>query len=150
MITIGFTGTKEGLTEKQKDTLISFIACEVELNNNEIIGRHGDCIGADATFNSICEALGVSVIIHPGKNKFGQSPTRAHCGKNKKETIILEEKEYLVRDDDITKECTFLVACPKEKKEQLRSGTWTTVRRARKRNKPVVLIFNDGSINDGR
>lgn len=151
MLTIGFTGTKEGLSYKQKDTLISFIAFEVQLSGDGgVVGRHGDCIGADATFDSICEALNVPVIIHPGKSKNGGNPFRAFCGTNRPSTLILEEKDYLVRNDDIVKECTFLTVCPKEKEEQIRSGTWTTVRRARKRNRPVVFIFPDGSIEDGR
>jgi hypothetical protein len=38
------------------------------------------------------------------------------------------------------------VACPRTDQEQRRSGTWATVRYARKVGKPVLIIGRDGKI----
>ena len=37
-----------------------------------------------------------------------------------------------------------LIATPKEKEEQLRSGTWATIRYAKKTKKIVFLVYPDG------
>jgi hypothetical protein len=49
---------------------------------------------------------------------------------------------------DIVVESELLIATPKEVKEQLRSGTWATVRRARKVGIPIILITPDGGTID--
>lgn len=39
-----------------------------------------------------------------------------------------------------------MIATPSSKEEELRSGTWSTVRYARKLRRPVTLIYPDGSV----
>ena len=64
-----------------------------------------------------------------------------HSGK-----VAVERKPYLDRNKDIVLETQTLVATPAETTEQLRSGTWSTVRYARKLKRPAVLILPDGTI----
>lgn len=40
-------------------------------------------------------------------------------------------------------------AAPKDFKEELRSGTWATIRYAVKQQKRVIIIFPDGSTGEG-
>ena len=54
------------------------------------------------------------------------------------------EKRYLERNRDIVDACDILIACPRTLKEELRSGTWATVRYARKVGKPVAILWNNG------
>ena len=50
-------------------------------------------------------------------------------------------KPYLKRNEDIVNKCDVLIACPIDKnKEILRSGTWATIRKARKLNKTIYLL----------
>lgn len=142
---IGFTGTKDGLTQAQHDALFR-VFFEIFAAEQDLVCRHGDCIGADASFDALCATFNLPVVIHPGYNSFGDSPTRAYCGKDRQNVRVLHTKPYLDRDDDIAAECGLLIACPKEKTEQLRSGTWATVRRAIKRKKPVVVVYPDGEV----
>ena len=44
-------------------------------------------------------------------------------------------------------ETDMLVACPKGP-EEVRSGTWSTVRFARKRGKRIVIIMPDGTVTE--
>jgi hypothetical protein len=37
-----------------------------------------------------------------------------------------------------------VIACPFERTEQQRSGTWATVRMARKAGKPLVIVYPQG------
>jgi len=136
---IGFTGTQEGMTPMQLLKVAQFIA------NNEINEAHsGDCIGADKEFHEL--------ITLANKNKefplirtFGHIPVydskRAFC----KYHFQHVPKPYLERNHDIVDSCDYLIATPKEKEEQLRSGTWATIRYARKNNHAGIIIFPDGT-----
>lgn len=42
-----------------------------------------------------------------------------------------------------------LLAMPAGMEEELRSGTWATIRHARKRRKPIVFFWPDGSVTEG-
>lgn len=103
----------------------------------DTILHHGDCIGADAEAHEIAFERHFGIVIHPPENhsKRAWKP----IGE------IRPRKPYLARNRDIVLETDFLVACPFEMKEQLRSGTWSTVRYAKKLAKPVIIIYLDGS-----
>jgi len=52
---------------------------------------------------------------------------------------------YLKRDDALVEYCTTLAAFPPSGEEYLRSGTWATVRRARKARRFIMVFPLDGS-----
>lgn len=127
---IGFTGTRKGMTNHQVESLI------VMLKKNWHDGsefHHGDCIGADFEANMIAIKHGYNIIIHPPINE----KLRAFCSGD----IILEPKDYLTRNKDIVNMCDILIACPATFKEELRSGTWSTIRYAMKMNKYVRTLL---------
>lgn len=135
---IGFTGTQKGCTEQQIQWL------ESSLVHPSITGfHHGDCIGADADAHHIAYISGLPITIHPPINR----SKRAYCARSEaKNVIILEPKEYITRNHDIVDACTCLFACPYEFYEQLRSGTWATIRYATRLGKRLWIIFPDGSV----
>lgn len=53
--------------------------------------------------------------------------------------------DFLDRDDAMVEEGDILVAFPFSRKEQMRSGTWATVRRARKIEMPIYFTPLDGT-----
>jgi hypothetical protein len=53
----------------------------------------------------------------------------------------------LDRNQAIANEIDMLVATPQESEEVNRSGTWATIRRTRKQEKPVLIINPDGSLD---
>ena len=57
-------------------------------------------------------------------------------------TIVKEPQPYLQRNHNIVNECDMLVAFPSTSNEVLRSGTWSTIRYAKKAKKPVEIINN--------
>lgn len=131
---IGFTGTKKGMTNIQKDRVLGILAYH---RPPEV--HHGDCVGADAQFHDIVRKFdqGIKIVVHPPEFLM----YRAFC----KGDVILPVKPYLKRDDDIVGACGFLIATPKEGFEVLRSGTWATIRRARDKRKHVTIIYPDGT-----
>jgi len=124
---IGFTGTRRGMTQKQKDELYNFL-CQYKGG----VFHHGDCVGADLEAHSIASKLGFKIVIHPPRNP----EKRAFC-----EGVVLEGKNYLERNRDIVEACDILVAVPKENQEVLRSGTWASIRYAKKVGKLVKIIY---------
>lgn len=136
---IGFTGTQKGMTDKQLGELTRWLQ---QLHNRGYrTFHHGDCVGADEEAHDIAVALGYNIVIHPPNMVVKQ----AFCYQNSPvETqvriTVLEPKPYLERNHDIVDTCAEMVACPAEITEQVRSGTWATVRYARKRKKPLIIL----------
>lgn len=143
MTTIGFSGTRLGMTNKQ------FVMCRAIIsslvNQGVTTARHGVCKGADAHFHKLCkEALGTKLYIigHPGVREDGKCYTRAFVNCD----LLLPEKPFIKRDRDIVDESNVMLFTPNQVQEVLRSGTWTTIRYARKVNKPRYIIFPDATI----
>ena len=134
---IGFTGTQNGLTDKQKKVLYNLIEPWPYASYH-----HGDCIGADKQFHTLVHKLSHDtisrIVIHPPINP----SKRAWCTGGH----VLQPKPYLTRDRDIVNNCDWLIACPSEDYEKIRSGTWFTVRYARKQTKNITIIFPSGRI----
>ena len=126
---IGFTGSRNGITNEQRESIIQFLD---KNKDTEFEAHHGDCIGADTDFHNICSKYEkCKIYIHlPNINTM-----RSYC----KSDNIFQPKPYITRNHDIVDSCDVLLACPSEKTEQLRSGTWATIRYARKINKPVLI-----------
>lgn len=132
---IGFTGSSEGMTEEQAKALWAWLGLlkqELKTDQEEMEFHHGDCIGADSDAHDLARILKYKTVAHPPINE----SKRAF----KKADVILKEKKYLDRNQDIAEVCDVLLATPKEAKEILRSGTWSTVRRARKLHKEVIIL----------
>lgn len=55
-------------------------------------------------------------------------------------------KPYLVRNRDIVEETELLIAAPAKAVEHLQSGTWSTVRYARRFGRPISIIRPDGTV----
>jgi hypothetical protein len=124
---VGFTGTQIGMTTYQ--------ACYVEhllKQLNATRGIHGDCIGADAMFDKICKNLSIEVEIYPPSNP----KKRAFCDAD----VFNPEDDYLTRNRKIVDASDVIIATPKSSEEELRSGTWATIRYARKKGKKVYII----------
>jgi hypothetical protein len=126
---IGFTGTKEGMSQHQKE---QFVLKMYGLNPTEF--RHGDCVGADAEAHDMMREFfpDVPIIVHPPRLE----KHRAFM----KGDVILKVDDYLPRDRTIVDSVEFMIATPKTDKEQLRSGTWTTIRYTRKMGKSLIIL----------
>lgn len=132
---IGFTGSSTKITIRQSCVLLSILT---ELNPSVL--HHGDCIMGDKLAHMLVRKHFPTchIVIHPPSDP----SKRAYCQGDE----MRQEKYYLDRDTDIARECEVLVAAPKEAKEVVRSGTWATVRRARRFFKPIIYVMFDGMI----
>jgi len=137
---IGFTGTREGLTPLQMENLRKVLKSLIQHGLTEL--HHGDCVGADKAVDTLAQELGLKRVIHPPDS----ITLRAFCQGE----VVLPPKPYLQRNQDIVRARRILVACPKELTEQQRSGTWSTVRFARKVGVRTLLLFPDGTVREYR
>ncbi len=136
MIHIGFTGTRKGITFLQRHRLNGMLwrAGSPEFH-------HGCCDGADAEAHAIAYDAGCRIHGHPPTN-----PAYRADLTFRETDIVYPAKPYLVRNHDIVDATQTLIAAPAEHTEQLRSGTWSTIRYARKRRKHTIIVYPDGSI----
>jgi len=128
---IGFTGTRKGMTNYQKNEVNKILLMN-SLNGDQLIFHHGGCDGADDEFHLIACKYG-QVIVHPGDTKQGK--------KYYDNYITKLVKPYLERNKDIVNESDLLIACPKSFKEEMRSGTWATIRYAKKIGKNIMIVY---------
>lgn len=131
---IGFTGTRTGMNRYQIKQFENFF-----LPRKHLISEfhHGDCVGADEDAHYLLKMMEytkhIKIIIHPPVKR----TTRAFC---KGTFLLCEEKEYIERTHDIVDSCTLLLAAPKSDIEEIRSGTWATVRYARSIGRDVLIL----------
>ncbi len=129
---VGSTGTRHSMSALQYDTF------KIELHRlgaTEL--HHGDCQGSDEQAHEIGRSLGLYIVGHPPKAK----GLRAYCVCDE----TREPKEFLVRNRAIVLSTQILIATPAGP-ETLRSGTWSTIRFARRQSLPRIVIALNGTI----
>jgi hypothetical protein len=118
-VSIGFTGTRSGMTQKQIEVLRQYlIMFRVEYG---LEFRHGVAEGADLQ----AAALAVGVGYVEEKFPAGDDP----LGRNR----VIVDGSHL------------MFATPHQHKEVLRSGTWATIRYTNKTHTPGITIWPDGN-----
>lgn len=128
----GFTGTRRGMTGDQAATVAGLLV-------NAVVLHHGCCIGADEQAHHLAEQHGVWTVGHPPVDPTFQAVL--FCDE------MREPTSYLERDANIVAEVGILVAAPGEFTEQIRSGTWATIRRARHLAVRRFIILPDGTVD---
>jgi hypothetical protein len=122
----GFTGTREGMTARQKSALLHVLDPGDRL-------AHGDCIGADNDAEFIARKLQCATVALPGPIPALRAYTPS--------TVVHEPRAFMVRNRLIVDESDILIAAPRTlQEEQQGSGTWATIRYARKVGKPVIIL----------
>lgn len=137
---IGFTGTQRGMTEKQKQELSQWL--NILHKGGMTHFHHGDCVGADAEAHEIAYTLGYNISLHSPsdeKKRAFSGFTENRYGLYMRVTVW-PAKPYLERNHDIVDACEEMIACPGEPDEVLRSGTWATIRYARKMGVRLIII----------
>ena len=119
---VGVTATRWGVDERRLDTF-KYIIEKLGITHFDF----GMCVGGDTQAYKIVRSLDKTVWVkgHPPIEQ-GQFFSNVDCDD------IAKPKDYLSRDRDIVDESEVMIAMPKENTEKRRSGTWYTVRYAKK------------------
>lgn len=128
---LGMTASRVGMTDTQKYWFKILLARGNELHT-------GDCKGGDTDGFHIAIGEGLSTVAHPC-NLRSQRAFNPHG-------FTHQELHPLDRNKNIVDWSEEMIACPNGDEEMLRSGTWATVRYARKVGKPLYVIGPHGAI----
>jgi hypothetical protein len=138
---LGFTGTREGMTIRQKYT-VRFM---LEVTHPHEV-HHGDCLGSDAECNVIAVNLDLFVVTHPPLLNTYRAFTKHKLG------VDYAPADYKVRDRAIVNETDFLLATPNVAwqkgsmwYDRGRGGTLYTVKYAIERGVNTMVVWTDGS-----
>ena len=130
-LAIGFTGSRTALIIPQNIWVTKRLK---ELYESDVEFHHGDCIGKDESVHRLAKNLGYKIVIHPPKNNV----LRAYC----KGDEWRDPLPYIERNHEIVDETTVLLAIP-DVPEVMRSGTWATIRYARKLKRKIIVWGSD-------
>lgn len=127
---IGFTGTRWGMTDAQKETVKCLLRAAMPCTLH-----HGDCIGSDSDAHVIARNLNAKIVIHP--------PFNTNLRAYEESDDIREPRGYLARDRDIVLSSSVVIATPYNVQET-RGGTWYTITFAKEMEKPVIIVWPNG------
>lgn len=151
MASIGFTGTRCGMSVRQQHALRELLDDTLGLFGFH--AHHGCCIGADAEFHEECRIPRggpVTIVGHPGPEwPDGKTCADVECDE------MRPRRPYFVRDQDIVDAVQIMIAAPLQNESQRRGGTWATIRMAMKAHRAgklreLYVIGRDGSLLDWR
>lgn len=133
---IGFTGSRYGMTPEQRDWVREFLG-----QNAYETFHHGGCVGADEQAHRMAKAAHMTIVVHPGTVS---ELMRGDCPDADQ---VLPATATLIRNRDIVEASDCIIACPNTWREAMRgSGTWATIRYARKLEKSRFVVFPNGRI----
>lgn len=138
LVKVGFTGTRNGMTDAQVSSVVDTLILLAGSGLKE--AHHGDCVGADEEFHVAVRTIdgGVKIVGHPPIN----SSLRARCDFDEERP----PQAYLVRNMDIVSDATAMITAPSGPGGK--GGTWFTINRARLIGRPLRIVWPDGSFND--
>jgi hypothetical protein len=141
-LSIGFTGTRHGMTVEQLRTL-EWLLDELARTEPVFAAHHGDCVGADAQFHDLLADLTgdhtIHIVVHPGP-AYDTARQAGRVGHERRDPL-----PHLMRNHNIVTESTVVIAAPRELDEQ-RGGTWATIRMARRAGKPLAIVHPRGRV----
>ena len=133
---VSFTGTRSGMSAWQKQQLEKFF---LDHRGEISVFVHGACMGADEEAHAIARKVfgkSLYIAILPSTAKTRVDGLDAQ--------FVGARKLPLERDKDIVNlGADLLIATPKEMHEFPRSGTWATVRYARKKKVRVEILWRE-------
>ena len=135
-ISIGFTGTRRGMSKSQSLRVFSIINGGKDSISE---AHHGCCIGGDAEFHEMCQILGVGIHGHPPIDKKFMAELTGY--KN-----LAESNDYLTRDRHVVKSSSLLISAPYTMAPIPHSGTWYTTNYAEKKKKHIIIVYPNGSL----
>lgn len=136
MSKIGFTGTRQGMTDAQKVT----VAVRIEGHSHL---HHGGAIGADTQVHALSDRRVGHVTVH-----LASESRRRWFATGFEGVTVLDPLPPLVRNRNIVLATDRLIAAPAGFAEEQRSGTWATVRYARKIGRPITIVWPDGTASE--
>ena len=137
---LGFTGTRKGLTPPQMEAVVKWFNSTGDVFTGFL---HGCAIGADAWMAKFIRNQDRYIPLYAYPCNISDQTSHDAI---KISDSVYEAEPPLKRNRTIVDYCNTLLACPADMQEEQRSGTWATIRYARKSGKPIVIVWPDGTL----
>lgn len=144
---IGFTGTRHA--KEVSDEALRALRVQLQSLNRDLsepaVFHHGLCVGADEQAHLLVRKHFPEWEIegHPPEDpKYEASHLRDDCN------VLHPERPYLARNRNIVHSSYIVFALPRHYIEEQRSGTWSTVRFARTRQRTIIIVYPDGVVRE--
>lgn len=145
MTVVGFTGTRDGCSNRQLAWLVRALGPENYAPGTLTI-HHGACVGADAAVHAQAVEYGHHVEVWPPTKR---NYLAVECVSPHPLVTVHPAKPYLDRDREIDRAAEVLVALPKQNEQPDRlywGGTWYTVDFMERLLKPVTIVYPNGAV----
>jgi len=149
-VRIGFTGTRTGMTPQQKHRFVELIDSRTR-TYSLVYFVHGGAIGADEQADELMIDILHRTYTDLEITVFPASEARWRYWRGMKYGVrhnVMPPEDPLVRNRMIVDRVDQMYATPAEMSEIIRSGTWATIRYTRQADKPLTIIFPDGSVRE--
>jgi hypothetical protein len=139
-IHIGFSGTRQGMTLAQRESLAEYLRGSISVMPT--ILHHGLCRGSDTQAHWIAFNMGIRSVGHPPTNRSHIGFTQDQMDDPNLWHSMHLAKSYLRRNRNIVHETTVLIAAPKALLD-LGGGTWYTINYSKRRHAHTLIIEPD-------
>lgn len=140
---LGFTGSRHPLLEPQLLSLERLL--RVLFGGGARKAVHGAATGADEAFALACrELMFEEIVARPG-----DLPQWVSAAALAASSVVHPAEANATRNGKIVGDCTVMIACPAAPEgaaESRRSGTWMSVRMARKAARPIWVVWPCGKV----
>lgn len=134
---LGFTGTREGMTTEQGAAFSRLLAALAPTDFHR-----GMCRGADLEAHRLVRRMLPSCVIH------GHPPINTRLAVTLDCDEYFDPEDYIKRNRSIVTHTDWLVATPLTATEVQLSGTWTTIRFARKVGRVGYIVGPTGAFSN--
>lgn len=135
---VGFTGTRAGMNEGQTAQLVQILSCLAATPGPREF-HFGGSGKSDLAARALALASGYAIHWHPCPGvALWSLPSRLF--EQAQHETWHEVFPPLVRDKNIVAIAEIVIAAPEFDDEELRSGTWATVRYGNRATKPVIHL----------
>jgi hypothetical protein len=136
---VTFTGTRNGMTPAQLRSAMNVFR-DLSAMGQQVILLHGACHGADRQAHPLI----------PLREMYPSNDEQWDWASNnaKESDVVYAIDEPIRRNRRMVDSSDIVVAAPKGIHEEHRgSGTWATMRYARRKHRPLYTLWFDGSIS---
>lgn len=133
---VGFTGSRRGMAPLARGKVQALLMLYF-VHTISCTLHHGDCVGSDEEVEKLASDLGYYTMAYPASDVAERWLAKTASHLTRDPMPALQRNEFIVAESDV------LIATVQgftPNAEQLRSGTWATIRYAKKEDCPIWLV----------
>lgn len=143
-MTIGFTGSRNGMTDEQKEQVSNTIDMLLKQTLKGSSAIDGRCVGSDADFNDIATEKGLYTIGIGGYS--AKNPDDLSYRNDNVYNVYRTSMTHFARNREIVNASDVMIATPLSFNFDINGGTNYTIKFAQQVKKPIYVISPEGIV----